>query len=131
MAFMITPECTGKETICKDICAYNCIKTLDVDVAERAPRFKIDEEQCTDCCACALACPESAIVHDDAFAGFHGPKYGVTTHATPTPPRAGEWDMCDPAGEHDSTASIELPDGYLKLNGEIESWARLMAASSD
>lgn len=132
MAFMITSKCSGKETICEDICAYNCIKVVDAAAADCGQRFKIDEEQCTDCCACALACPESAIAHDDAYRGFVAPVYEPSSHRVPMPVSAGEWEVYEGTRARNSSASIEeVPEGYLRLNGKIESWARLMATSSD
>lgn len=131
MAFMITNKCSGKDSICEDICAFNCIKVIDSAAADGGRHFMIDEEQCTDCGACALACPELAIVHDDAYAGFHTPVYWQPTHGDSTAPGPEERAAHEEALARNFDAGKELPEGYLTLNGRIESWARLMASTSD
>jgi len=56
--------CSGKETICEDACSYNCIQTV---AANGRHHFQIDEQFCVDCGACAVACPEKAIVYAGAY----------------------------------------------------------------
>jgi len=131
MAFKITNKCSGKDTICVDICAFNCIKAVDSAAADSGRHFVIDEEQCTDCSACALACLESAIVHDDAYSGFRTPVYQQPTYRDSTVPHVDERDAHEEALARNLRAAEELPEGYLTLNGRIKSWARLMADCSN
>jgi ferredoxin--NADP+ reductase len=69
MPFRIMPQCSGKETICEDVCPNNCVQTSDETPANGRHHFQIDEQFCVDCGVCALACPEKAIV----YAGSYNP----------------------------------------------------------
>jgi formate hydrogenlyase subunit 6/NADH:ubiquinone oxidoreductase subunit I len=130
MPFKITPQCSGTDTICEDVCSYNCVTTVDAAPSNSKPHFQINEEQCTDCGACALACPESAIVYAE---GFRCPSQQLAAPARRVP-TVGSIGGRDDSREHQARSSrmtVEVPEGFLLLNGKIESWARLMAASSD
>jgi ferredoxin--NADP+ reductase len=67
MPFRIMPQCSGKETICEDVCSYNCILPDAATPANGRYHFQIDEQFCVDCGACAVACPEKAIVYAGAY----------------------------------------------------------------
>lgn len=67
MPFMITPQCSGKETICEDVCTYDCITTDSQAKPNGRRHLQIDAQFCVDCGACALACPEKAIVYAGAY----------------------------------------------------------------
>ena len=58
MPFRITAQCSDKEAICEDACLFDAIKP---ESGKSSRRLQIDPELCTDCGACALACPEAAI----------------------------------------------------------------------
>jgi len=62
MPYKIASQCSGTETICEDVCAYDCIQPANAAAADEGPHFQIDAQLCTDCGACALACPEGAFV---------------------------------------------------------------------
>lgn len=67
MPFTITPQCSGKDTICESICPYHCIKKAETKAANSTSRLQIDAQFCVDCGLCAIACPEQAIVYAGAF----------------------------------------------------------------
>jgi ferredoxin--NADP+ reductase len=67
MPYWITPQCSGNETICEDICPYECIETVAATGADSQRRLHIDAQFCVDCGACALACPENAIAYAGAY----------------------------------------------------------------
>ena len=127
MPFRITPECSGKETICEDVCAYNGVKTSEAADEQDRRRFQIDPELCTDCGACALACPESAIVHVQHTR--HQMRYEPPASLAAPVVSSGEAETAAPSQQ--IAPQIEMPEGFLILNGKVESWARLMAASSN
>jgi formate hydrogenlyase subunit 6/NADH:ubiquinone oxidoreductase subunit I len=124
MAFKVTSSCSGKDTICEDICPYNCVQTVDAAPDASSKHFQIDPEQCTDCGACALACPESAIVHAEAFAASR-PKPNLRMPTV----RQVAVEVGD--SERAFSMKVEVPEGFLVLNGKIESWASLMGSSCD
>jgi NAD-dependent dihydropyrimidine dehydrogenase PreA subunit len=122
MPYKIASQCSGKETICEDVCAYDCIKAADAAAADDGPRFQIDAQLCTDCGACAMACPEGAIVNTTVFT--RGP-VGFAPKARTVGFIAGA------EREAPVRTNAEVPEGYEVLAGKVESWARLMAAASD
>jgi NAD-dependent dihydropyrimidine dehydrogenase PreA subunit len=124
MPFRITPQCSGKETICEDVCAYNGVKTSKVADEQGRRHFQIDPELCTDCGACALACPESAIV----FVQYTRHQMRYEAPASRAVPVVSGGAV---SAAQLQAAQIEMPEGFLILNGKVESWARLMAACSD
>jgi NAD-dependent dihydropyrimidine dehydrogenase PreA subunit len=129
MPFKITPDCSGKDTICEDVCAYNCVKTSEEADEQGSRHFQIDPEQCTDCGACALACPEAAIVY--AHYTRHQARHEASaSHAVPVVTSEAESSNGGATGQQ-ADPEIEIPEGFLVLNGKVESWARLMAASVD
>jgi NAD-dependent dihydropyrimidine dehydrogenase PreA subunit len=127
MPYKITPQCSGKDTICEDICPYNCVKTLDAAPEDSHRHFQIDPEQCTDCGACALACPDAAIVYAEGFVRYQPRYLAPPAHRAPV----GEWDRCEGAPARGVHIKVEVPEGFLVLDGKIESWARLFASSSN
>jgi len=67
MPFKITSQCSGKDTICSDVCPYNCVEPDSATPANGRNHFIIDAQFCVDCGACAIACPEKAIVYAGAY----------------------------------------------------------------
>ncbi len=65
MPYVITEPCIGvKDASCVDVCPVDCIHSTDDD-----PQYYINPDQCIDCAACELACPVTAIYHEDALQG--------------------------------------------------------------
>ena len=138
MSFMITPQCSGNDTICEEICSYDCITTTDATPSNGRHYFQIDTQHCTNCGACAIACTENAIVF---FAGtcpqYEPPRPVASAYSSPTMMGSlGGWDGKDgvPVNVTSKGAPARkptLPEGLVLLNGKVESWARLMAAMSD
>jgi NAD-dependent dihydropyrimidine dehydrogenase PreA subunit len=63
MPYVIAEPCIGvKDASCVDVCPVDCISTT-----EDAPQYYINPDQCIDCAACELACPVSAIFHEDSL----------------------------------------------------------------
>lgn len=61
MAYVIAEPCIGvKDASCVEVCPIDCIHSTD-----DSPQYYINPEQCIDCAACELACPVSAISHED------------------------------------------------------------------
>jgi NAD-dependent dihydropyrimidine dehydrogenase PreA subunit len=126
MPYKIASQCSGKDTICEDVCAYDCIKTADATTVHDGPQFQIDAQLCTDCGACALACPEGAIVNAAATTrGSVG--FAPETRAVGFIVGAER----EAARAHGSSMNADVPEGFVMLDGKVESWARLMAAASD
>ena len=69
MPYVINKRCTGKDTACVEACPFDCIYPKKSASSTR-PLFFIDAEQCTDCGACALVCPESAITPSAEFGRY-------------------------------------------------------------
>jgi ferredoxin len=69
MPYTINRDCTGKDTACVEACPFDCIHPKKAAFSAR-PLFFIDAEQCTDCGACALVCPESAIAPAAEFGRY-------------------------------------------------------------
>ena len=61
MPFRIDTQCSDKEAICEDTCLFDAIKEVNPASDKTRRTLQIDPELCTDCGACALACPEAAI----------------------------------------------------------------------
>lgn len=63
MPYVITEPCIDtKDASCVDVCPVDCIHTTD-----DAPQYYINPETCIDCAACELACPVTAIFHEDSL----------------------------------------------------------------
>ena len=63
MAYIITEPCIGtKDASCVEVCPIDCISTSD-----DAPQYYINPDQCIDCAACEMACPVTAIAHEDSL----------------------------------------------------------------
>ncbi|MGI8550535.1 MAG: 4Fe-4S dicluster domain-containing protein [Dehalococcoidia bacterium] len=61
MPYVITEPCIGvKDASCVDVCPVNCIYSTD-----EAEQYYIHPEECIDCAACEVACPVTAIFHED------------------------------------------------------------------
>lgn len=56
MPFHTTQQYFAAATKTEDLCPYGCI-TKEAAGANGTEKLKVDEELCTDCGACALACP--------------------------------------------------------------------------
>jgi NAD-dependent dihydropyrimidine dehydrogenase PreA subunit len=126
MPYQIGSQCSGKETICEDACAYDCFKVADATPVHNRLHLQIDAEQCTDCGACALACPEGAIVAVDGFA-----RYPVGSAAGPRMMGFVSRGREEASSTYNSSTNVVVPEGFVVLDGKVESWARLMAASQD
>jgi formate hydrogenlyase subunit 6/NADH:ubiquinone oxidoreductase subunit I len=63
-----------------EACPFDCIYPKE-DVSSAKPLFFIDAEQCNDCGACALVCPESAIAPAAEF-GHYGGAAARTNHTS-------------------------------------------------
>lgn len=60
MAYVITAGCIDvKDRSCVDVCPVDCIYEGD-------RKLYVQPDECIDCGACATACPQVAIVSDDA-----------------------------------------------------------------
>jgi NAD-dependent dihydropyrimidine dehydrogenase PreA subunit len=60
MPYVITEPCIGvKDASCVDVCPVDCIHTT-----EDSEQYYINPDQCIDCAACELACPVTAIFHE-------------------------------------------------------------------
>ena len=63
MPYVISEPCIGtKDASCVDVCPVDCIHSTD-----DAPQYYINPDQCIDCAACELACPVTAIFHEDSL----------------------------------------------------------------
>ncbi len=63
MAYVIAEPCIGtKDASCVEVCPIDCISTSD-----DAPQYYINADQCIDCAACEMACPVTAIAHEDSL----------------------------------------------------------------
>jgi NAD-dependent dihydropyrimidine dehydrogenase PreA subunit len=61
--YVIAQPCIGvKDASCVDVCPVDCIHSSD-----DAGQFFINPDQCIDCAACELACPVTAIYHEDSL----------------------------------------------------------------
>jgi NAD-dependent dihydropyrimidine dehydrogenase PreA subunit len=129
MAYLISETCTGNETACMDTCPVGCIYPKEAAPANGKRRLYVDAEQCTECGACALACPEGAIL---SVCG--APRYQPLS---PKPVRTssalvgsiGGWDGTE---EHIvGNEEIEIPGDKLIPNGRVESWSDQMSAMAD
>ncbi len=127
MPYQITSKCSGTDTLCQDACPYDCVNTVAASSINSHPHLEIDEEQCTDCGACAVVCRESAIIYDGSYMGLKPQPIPTSTpHATMTG-SAGGWN-----GQEESAKSkLEVPEGFVVIDRKIQSWARLMGNSSN
>lgn len=65
MPYVITEPCIGvKDASCVDVSHVDCIHSTAGE-----PQYYINPGQCIDCAACELACPVTAIYHEDALQG--------------------------------------------------------------
>jgi NAD-dependent dihydropyrimidine dehydrogenase PreA subunit len=69
MPYVINNKCYGEEAACMDACPYDCIRP-NKNAFLGQPPYYIDPEQCTDCGACALACPAGAIAPAAEFGRY-------------------------------------------------------------
>lgn len=72
MPYTIDTRCTGKDTACVEACPFDCIYPR-IEASSPGPLFFVDAEQCTDCGACAVVCPESAIAPAAEFGRYVNP----------------------------------------------------------
>jgi ferredoxin len=62
MPYVIAEPCIGvKDASCVDVCPVNCIYEAD-------DQYVINPDECIDCAACEVACPVSAIAHEESLA---------------------------------------------------------------
>jgi NAD-dependent dihydropyrimidine dehydrogenase PreA subunit len=71
MPYQIQNLCSGSDNKCMEACPFDCIY-VNQDKLSTKPPLYIDPDECTDCGACALACPESAIVPVVAYGRYAG-----------------------------------------------------------
>jgi len=76
MPYVIQKICSGTDTACMDACPFDCIHP-EKDEISLKPLFYVDAEQCTDCGACALVCPEGAIAPVAEYGRYAGVSAGV------------------------------------------------------
>ena len=129
MSYKITRGCRGTETACIAACPFDCIH-LEDGPAKGGHRVHIDAETCTECGACALACPDGVIVSTTSVPGYRPlpplPRITGTLMGS-----AGGWDGSAgkaSAPEAEDLPEVEIPADKLILNGKVESWADLMSA---
>jgi len=132
MAYVITKECSGKDAACQDACPFDCIQTMPGKKANGRHYFVIDQETCSECGACALACPEQAIAfghlpvqnqpqqpepyaHEGSMIGSLGGLNGVD-------------EVYVRLGKNEPLRRVKIPEGYVLVGDKLEPWARLMAA---
>ena len=72
MPYVIQKLCSGTDNACMEVCPFDCIYANKDEMSTKPPLY-INPEECTDCGACALACPESAIVPVAAYGRYAGP----------------------------------------------------------
>lgn len=61
MAYIIAEPCIGvKDASCVDVCPVNCIY-------DGEDQFVIHPDECIDCAACEVACPVTAIFHEESL----------------------------------------------------------------
>lgn len=61
MPYVIAEPCIGvKDASCVDVCPVNCIY-------EDTEQYVIHPDECIDCAACEVACPVTAIFHEDSL----------------------------------------------------------------
>lgn len=89
MPFKVTSQCSGKDTVCEDVCPYDCITTSAAHASNGALRPEIDAQFCVDCGMCALACPEKAIVYAGPFQPMTLAALGEAVWMRPRPKRVG------------------------------------------
>ena len=71
MPYQIQNLCSGSDSKCIEACPFDCIYVKRDKLSTKPPLY-IDPDECTDCGACALACPESAIVPVVAYGRYAG-----------------------------------------------------------
>ncbi len=63
MPYVIAEPCIDEvDQSCVSVCPVDCIHTADGE-----SQFFIDPHGCIDCAACEMACPVTAIFHQDAL----------------------------------------------------------------
>lgn len=72
MAYVITEACTGKHTACIDACPVECIYTRTNGAK---PKRYVNAEECINCGACALACPEENVFSVQGYARLAPPTW--------------------------------------------------------
>ena len=72
MPYVIQNLCNGTDNACMEVCPFDCIYA-NKDELSTKPALYIDPDECTNCGACALACPDSAIVPGAAYVRYAGP----------------------------------------------------------
>jgi NAD-dependent dihydropyrimidine dehydrogenase PreA subunit len=61
MPYVIAEPCIGvKDASCVEVCPVNCIY-------EGEEQYFIHPDECIDCAACEVACPVTAIFHEESL----------------------------------------------------------------
>ncbi|HEX8927263.1 MAG TPA: 4Fe-4S binding protein [Terriglobales bacterium] len=134
MAYVITKSCSGKDAACQDACPYGCIQTMPGKKSNGRHYFVIDQETCTDCGACALACPEQAIAYGHEVVHYQKPVESNASVGTMVG-SIGGWNGLDEVyvklSKNEPPKKVKIPEGYVVVGDKLEAWARLMAACGD
>jgi ferredoxin--NADP+ reductase len=72
MPYVIQKLCSGTDIACIEACPFDCIHPTREELSTK-PLLYIDVDECTDCGACALSCPESAIAPAKEFGRYAVP----------------------------------------------------------
>ena len=114
MAYIIADSCSGNETKCADACPVECIYPKKRLSANSKTALYINGEECIDCGACALACPEQAI--------FSAPGRGWYAEDFPAKNQVIKAQVTLHAGEaidKDVTLTVEIPVTQALLNSDL------------
>ena len=119
MPYVIDRKCSGNDSACLDICPVDCIYRKK-DAAGASSSLYISAEECTNCGACALACPEAAI---SPMADFG--------HYRHTDEKLAGGRKVRVRVRPDDGLTVEIPVDAVVLNGKMETLASLMARMTD
>jgi NAD-dependent dihydropyrimidine dehydrogenase PreA subunit len=112
-----------------DACPVGCIYPKKDAHANGKQKLYVDGEQCIDCGACALVCPEMVILSVRGVPRYQPLSPMRSKGSAAFAGSAGGWDGSETEIAADS--EIEIPDDKLILNGRVESWSDLMSAMAD
>ena len=114
MPYVIETKCSGNDNKCVDACPVDCIYPSKPG-SKLQTRFYINPEECTNCGACAFACPESAISVAKEYGWYQVPK------TVPLAKSLVQLDGTEPSA----------PGNIVYLNDKPYTWASLMASMAD
>ncbi len=119
MPYVIDRKCSGNDSACLDICPVDCIYR-NKNAAGASSSLYISAEECTNCGACAMACPEAAISPMVDFGRYqHTDAKLVGSRKVKVRVRPGDG------------LTVEIPVDAVVLNGKLETMASLMARMTD